>query len=86
MMNLIGICNKNVPYDNIKCHQNSRLHPLSRKHNFGKTNWGEVKLTPPAFSRVKSNKDFLQTLLEQGSHISFTLKRTNPEVFGALKL
>ena len=58
MMNLIGICNKNVPYDNIKCHQNSRLHPLSRKHNFGKNNWGEVKLTLPAFLGLKATRIF----------------------------
>ena len=27
---------ENVTYDNIKSHKKSRLHPLSRKHNFKK--------------------------------------------------
>ena len=36
MMNFKDICRKVIPYDNIKCHQKSRLHPFSRKHNFEK--------------------------------------------------
>ena len=35
-------------YNNIKSHQISGLHPLSRKHNFGKITWG-VKVTPQLF-------------------------------------
>ena len=45
MINFNKIFGKNVTYDKIKSHQNSGLHPLSRKHNFGKTTEG-VKLTP----------------------------------------
>ena len=36
MINFDDIWSKNVPYDNIKCHQKSRLHPFSRKHDFWK--------------------------------------------------
>ena len=40
MMNLTEIFGKNVTYDNIRSHRKSGLHPLFRKHSFGKTTWG----------------------------------------------
>ena len=51
-MNFNEIFRKNVTYDNIKSHQKSGLHPLSRKYNFGRTIEG-VKYTPGIF-RVKT--------------------------------
>ena len=36
-MNFNEIFRKNVTHNNIKSHQKSGLHPLSRKHNIGKT-------------------------------------------------
>ena len=35
-MNFNESLSKNVAYNNIKSHQKSGLHPLSRKHDFGK--------------------------------------------------
>ena len=40
MMNVNEIFRKNDTYDNIISQPKSRLHPLSRKHNFGKTTEG----------------------------------------------
>ena len=39
-MNLNEIFRKNAAYDNIKSHQKSKLHPVSRIHKFGKTTRG----------------------------------------------
>ena len=39
---------KNVSYDNIKSHKNSRFYPLSRIQSFGNTTGG-VKLTFPQY-------------------------------------
>ena len=50
LMNFNDICSKNVPYDNIKCHQKSRLQPPSRKHSFGKTNLEEGQTNTPSLS------------------------------------
>ena len=67
MMNFNEICRKNVPHDNIKCHQKSRLHPLSRKHNFEKTNCGgEVKLTLPAFLGLIKSQGFSLDITGRG--------------------
>ena len=54
MRNFNEIFNKDVTYDDIKCHKKTVLQPLSRRYIFGKTigGGGEVKLTPshsPAF-------------------------------------
>ena len=50
MMNFNEALKKNITFDNIKSHQRSRLHPLSRKHNFGKTKGGRGS---PSLFRVK---------------------------------
>ena len=50
MINSNDTFRKNVTYGNIKSHQKSGSHPLSRKHNFGKTTRGGwVTLTPNIF-------------------------------------
>ena len=49
MMNFYQIFRKNLSYDNIKSHQKSGLHALSRKHNFGKITGRECQIDPTTF-------------------------------------
>ena len=52
MMNFNESLSKKVAYNNIKSHQKSGLHPLSRKHDFEK--WQElgVQMDPSVFLRL----------------------------------
>ena len=52
MMNFNESLSKKVAYNNIKSHQKSGLHPLSRKHDFEK--WQELggQMDPSVFLRL----------------------------------
>ena len=63
MMNFNDTCSKNITYDNIKCHQKSRLHPFSRKHDFWKNHLGGDQINTTAF---------LGLLKSQGLSLNFT--------------
>ena len=53
MINFIDISRKNVTYDHIKSHKKSGLHPLFRKHNFGKTTGTPARPRPSLRSTSK---------------------------------
>ena len=60
-MNFNDICCKNLLQDNVKCQQKLRLHFLSKKYNFGKTNCGRGQINIPSLSWVnKVTRPFCQ--------------------------
>ena len=71
---------KNVTYDNIKSLQKAELHPLSRKHNFGKTT-RVVNLTFPIILWLTWDSSYEKNFQRILTHMETSSKKLSCRVY-----